>query len=374
MISAGRSAPAIHVQVKARIAAPQRDELKSRARKLHVSVSQLLRSMIARELEASRNSGSLPDESAIREMAILVAVELVVKLQEATIPGGITRSRQLLESAARAAMARIEMVEASLMRESQAMRSSRSVLALRYTPVSVMGGLRKAVGGFLRYVQYRDQHAGAGARRRPRRLRPLRGAPRPHLARAAASSVATNQQIGVDRKQLVDYITRSTKDLAPKWVEGRDGKRIDRQRAAYTFVLSPEDWRGLDLRRLARVAMERLEADAGTGGIGPWIAAEHRNTAHHHVHIVLAARRELGAERFQTVLITRARLQRMKDAIGREIDRQRGPSPDAWSASTAQCVPVEHQASTPKPRQLSLAQEAADPAGSGRVDRAPAVK
>ena len=38
------------------------------------------------------------------------------------------------------------------------MRSTRSVLALKYTPVSVMGGVRKAVGGFLRYVQHRDQH------------------------------------------------------------------------------------------------------------------------------------------------------------------------------------------------------------------------
>ena len=107
------------MQVKARIAAPQRDELKSRARKLHVSVSQLLRSLIARELEANLDSGSLPDESAIREMAILIAVELVLKLQEATIPGGITRSRQLLESAARAAITRIEMVEASLIRQAR---------------------------------------------------------------------------------------------------------------------------------------------------------------------------------------------------------------------------------------------------------------
>ena len=82
-------------------------------------MSQLLRSVIARELDAAAASGNQPDESAIREMAILVAVELVVKLQEATIPGGITRSRQLLESAARAAITRIEMVEASLIRQAE---------------------------------------------------------------------------------------------------------------------------------------------------------------------------------------------------------------------------------------------------------------
>jgi hypothetical protein len=189
----------------------------------------------------------------------------------------------------------------------------------------VIGGLRKAVGGFLRYVQYRDQHL------EPEREGGLDDYVRYVVHRDRTSPggrVFGSDELtaGVDRKQLVDYITRSTKGLAPKWVEKGDGKREDRQRAAYTFVLSPEDWRGLDLRSLARVAMKQLEADAGAGGIAPWIAAEHRNTAHHHVHIVLAARRELEPGRFQTVLVTRARLQRMKDAIAREVDRQRIPA------------------------------------------------
>ena len=103
---------AAHLRV--RVASEQRAALRALAKQRHSSISQLLRSAIARELEANLPSGTLPDESAIREMAILIAVELVLKLQEATIPGGITRSRQLLESAARAAMARVEMVEASL--------------------------------------------------------------------------------------------------------------------------------------------------------------------------------------------------------------------------------------------------------------------
>ena len=38
------------------------------------------------------------------------------------------------------------------------MRSERSILALEGMPVSVAGGVRKAVGGFLRYVEFRDQH------------------------------------------------------------------------------------------------------------------------------------------------------------------------------------------------------------------------
>jgi len=188
-----------------------------------------------------------------------------------------------------------------------------------------MGGLRKAVGGFLRYVQYRDQHI------EPEREGGLDDYVRYVVHRDRTSPGGRvfgrdESAPGVDRKHLVDFITRSTKGLEPKWVEGRDGKREDRQRAAYTFVLSPEDWRGLDLRSLARVAMKQLEADAGAGGIGPWIAAEHRNTAHHHVHIVLAARREIEPGRFQTVLVTRPRLQRMKEAVAREIERQRVPA------------------------------------------------
>lgn len=203
------------------------------------------------------------------------------------------------------------------------MRSTRSVLALKYTPVSVMGGVRKAVGGFLRYVQHRDQH------QEPERDGGLDAyvryvAHRDRTSPGGRVFGGDETQAGVDRKQLVDFITRSTNGLAPKWVTGRDGKPVDRQRAAYTFVLSPEDWRGLDLRQLTRAAMKQLEEDSGAGGIGPWIAAEHRNTAHHHVHIVLAARRELAPGCFQTVLITRPRLQRMKEAVGREIDRQRG--------------------------------------------------
>ncbi len=203
------------------------------------------------------------------------------------------------------------------------MKSRRSILALRYTPVSVAGGVRKAVGGFLRYVQYRDQHL------EPEAGRALDAYVRYVAHRDRTSSSARvfgpgGEKTGADRRQFVDYVSRSIRGLEPKWVIGRDGKQEDRQRAVYTFILSPEDWRGLDLRRVARAAMRQLASDAGPGGIGPWFAAEHRNTPHHHVHIVLAARRELSLGQFSTVVVTRERLQRMKEAIAMEIDRQRG--------------------------------------------------
>jgi len=202
------------------------------------------------------------------------------------------------------------------------MSSQRSILSLRYTPVSVIGGVRKAVGGFLRYVQYRDQHAD----QEPSKALDAYVRYVAHRDRSAPAGRVFGpggKRTDVDRRELIDYVTRSTQGLQPRWVMGRDGTMEDRQRAVYTLVLSPEDWRGLELRELAKTAMAQLELDAGPGGIGPWIAAEHRNTRHHHVHIVLAARREVAPGRFSTLVINRVRLQRMKDAIAHEIQRQR---------------------------------------------------
>ncbi len=204
------------------------------------------------------------------------------------------------------------------------MRSAYSVLLLSYMPVSAAGGVRKAVGGYLRYMQFRDQ------RPEPTRTGGLDDFVRyvAHRDRTSPSGRifgAEGPLTSADRRRLVDYVARSTKGLASKWVKTRNGKLEDRQRAVYQLVISPEEWRGLDLRQITRAAMKQLETDAGVGGLGPWFAAEHRNTAHHHVQIVLAARRENAPGRFSTVIINRARLQRMKEAIWIEIARQREP-------------------------------------------------
>jgi hypothetical protein len=90
-------------------------DVRALARRRRLRYSQLVRSVLTREIsQADTNSGSTPDESAIREMAILIAVELVLKLQEASIPGGVTLSRRLLEDAARAAISHLELVESKL--------------------------------------------------------------------------------------------------------------------------------------------------------------------------------------------------------------------------------------------------------------------
>jgi hypothetical protein len=105
-------------QVKLRLSVEERAELKALADGQRVSVSQLLRFLVARELGDGRlDLRGRRDEAVIRDAAILIAVEQVLKLQEASIPGGITRSRQLLDAAAEAAMARLATAEEVLSRQ-----------------------------------------------------------------------------------------------------------------------------------------------------------------------------------------------------------------------------------------------------------------
>ena len=69
--------------------------------------------------------------------------------------------------------------------------------------------------------------------------------------------------------------------------------------------------------------MSQLEQDTGHR-LPPWIAAEHRNTAHPHVHVILAARREEERGRFRELRISPRRLARMKESLTHELERQRG--------------------------------------------------
>jgi hypothetical protein len=192
-------------------------------------------------------------------------------------------------------------------------KSTRAILSVQYTPASATAG--KAVGGFLRYVHYRD-HLQRGDESRG-----VSGLVRYVAYRDQASPdgrlfTRDGTAGDHDRRELVGFVRRSLESTS------HDQVGTGRIRAVYRFVLSPEDARGLDLRQLAREIMGQLERDVS--GVPPWIAAEHRNTAHPHVHIVMAARREVSPGQFRGVQVTRQRLARMKAVMGREIERQRG--------------------------------------------------
>jgi hypothetical protein len=188
--------------------------------------------------------------------------------------------------------------------------STRAILTVKYTPASAKAG--RVVGGFLRYVQHRD-HTPA-----PEREGGIGGLLRYVAHRDAAAPegrLYRAQTVGSEaRKDLVGHVRRSLADAQDR---GRPG------RAVYRFVISPEDARGLDLRQMARTVMSQLEQDTGHP-LPPWIAAEHRNTAHPHVHVILAARREEEPERFRELRISPRRLARMKETLTQELERQRG--------------------------------------------------
>ena len=197
------------------------------------------------------------------------------------------------------------------------MTPERSILSIRYTPVAAQGGVRRAVGAFLRYIHYRDQEVDQDPEPVDRMLRYVA-----HRDRSSSKGRLFDSQRVVgdtERRSLTAYVVRSTSGLQAS----ADPKR--QHRAVHRMVLSPEQAAGLDLRQLTRAKMAQREADAG--GLPPWIAAEHHNTKHPHVHIVLAARNEVAPGRFRAVFITRPRLARMKQAMLQEIARQRGERP-----------------------------------------------
>jgi hypothetical protein len=133
-----------------------------------------------------------------------------------------------------------------------------------------------------------------------------------------------------EREAVVGHIDSSFAGIH----EG-DGKRSSTNNLSYyDFIISPEDARGLDLKAVTRATMAQLGRDAASSGLPPWIAAEHRNTRHPHVHVVVAGIRRLPTGRHRTLQITPARLQNMKASMTNEIDRQR----EARSQSRAQAV------------------------------------
>jgi hypothetical protein len=203
--------------------------------------------------------------------------------------------------------------------------SERCFVKVRWDPATTPGDVRRAVGGFLRYIQHRDLHPDSSTSRKPSEVAGLlkyvayrdRASSRAELL--GPEGPISSQQ----RKDFAEYVARSIAGSAPQLYRGRDGRLLDRRRAVSRFVISPERAQGLDLEQLLRAGVACLEAQSGLTGLC-WIAAIHRNTKHHHLHLVLAGLhlREDGS--YVRVDITKHRLAALKEAVIQEIERQRG--------------------------------------------------
>ena len=202
--------------------------------------------------------------------------------------------------------------------------SERCIVRIRFTPAGAEGTVRRAVGGFLRYVQHRDLHPDS----EPKPAKPsvsglVKYVAYRDSAQARAELFGSRGARGTTaRKEFVEFVARSLAGSQPHLFRTRDGALMDRRRAVSRLILSPERSQGLDLERLTRAAVERLGAEAGAEGL-QWIAAIHRNTAHHHVHLVIAGMREDASGRYHRFDVTKPRLAAMKQAVVLEIERQR---------------------------------------------------
>ena len=209
--------------------------------------------------------------------------------------------------------------------------SERCIVRVKFTPAGSSSEVRRAVGGFLRYVQHRDLHPDSNpARPTPEVSGLLKYVAYRDRANARAELFGSKGPIGSqERKGFAEFVARSIADSRPQPYQTRDGQTLDRRRAVYRFVISPESSQGLDLGAVTTAAVGCLESGMAVGGLR-WIAAIHRNTRHHHVHLVLAGMVPDGTGNFARLDVTKSRLAVMKQAVALEIERQRGeraPSP-----------------------------------------------
>ena len=203
--------------------------------------------------------------------------------------------------------------------------TERCFVKVEFDPATSGGQVRRAVGGFLRYIQHRDLHSTSRpAHRTPDVAGLVKYVAYRDRASERAELFGADQSLGTQgRKDFVAFVTRSIEGSQPQMFRTRAGLEMDRRRAVSRFLISPDAAAGLDLQRLTRAAVGRLESDMGVNGLR-WIAAIHRNTDHHHVHLVLAGMHEIASGRYRRVDISKPRLAAMKEAIGLEIERQRG--------------------------------------------------
>ena len=202
--------------------------------------------------------------------------------------------------------------------------SDRCIVAVRFTPAGSLPQVGRAVGGFLRYVQHRDLHP---AESKPAHARPevaglLKYVAYRDRANACAELFGPEGTMGsAEPKALAAFVLRSLEESRPQLYRARGGQQVDRRRAVYRLVISPERAAGLDLRRLTAAAVSAIEGELG-GDRLRWMAAIHRNTAHPHVHLVIAGMRET-ATGFRRFDLTKPRLAAIKATVANELARQR---------------------------------------------------
>jgi hypothetical protein len=238
--------------------------------------------------------------------------------------------------------------------------SERCIVRVKFTPAGAGAEVRRAVGGFLRYVQHRDLHPDSTpSPPRPQVAGLLKYVAYRDKASARAELFGPRGALGnQERKDFANFVAHSIERSEPQVFSSRDGRLMDRRRAVSRFVISPERAQGLDLEALTRAAVSRLESEMGVSDLR-WIAAIHRNTRHHHVHLVLAGMHEDATGSYRRVDLSKQRLAAIKQAVSLEIERQRGERTPSTAVSVSAASGLRGRDSNPTPGlQLQVARPA----------------
>lgn len=114
----------------------------------------------------------------------------------------------------------------------------------------------------------------------------------PGKGRKAQSHLRYIQRDGTSRDGERGQLYSGTEDRADG---GAFLERGQDDRHQFRFIVSPEDGAELsDLTAYTRDLMGRMEADLGTGL--DWIAVNHYNTGHPHVHVIVRGKDDLGKD------------------------------------------------------------------------------
>jgi type IV secretory pathway VirD2 relaxase len=101
---------------------------------------------------------------------------------------------------------------------------------------------------------------------------------------------------------------------------------LARDRLHWRIILSPEDWGRIDIRTHTREVMAQIEKDLGTKL--RWVAIEHTNTKHHHLHILLRGVRDTVDRNGKAVTLTMPQeyiTRGVREVSERLIEQQLGP-------------------------------------------------
>ena len=201
--------------------------------------------------------------------------------------------------------------------------SERCIVRIKFTPAGTGAEVRRAVGGFLRYVQHRDLHPDSNpVRPTPEIAGLLKYVAYRDKASARAELFGPQGPLGTqERKGFAEFVANSVERSEPQLFTTRDGRLLDRRGGlALCHLARARPWPRpgeTDARLCA--GWSRTWVSAACAGSLPSIATRATTT----FTWCLAGMREDGRGGYRRVDISKPRLAAMKEAISLEIERQR---------------------------------------------------